>query len=205
MKIYVARILFPVRVLGPGDRIGLWLAGCGHKCRGCSNPELWDQKEEWKMDTSNLIHLIRKIAASRLVDGFTITGGDPFDQPEALRELLCGLKDVSEDILVYTGYRFADIRDKHRDVLENVSVLIDGPYIEERNHGQRLRGSDNQRIIYLKPDVKQTYLKYLRSKHADIQNFSMGDSVISVGIHLPGFHDALEEKAKEKGLIKNEQ
>ena len=48
MMIYVARILYPVKVLGPGNRVGIWLAGCDHKCLGCSNPELWEQKDEEK-------------------------------------------------------------------------------------------------------------------------------------------------------------
>lgn len=39
---YIARILYPVKVLGPGERIGIWMDGCEHGCIGCSNPELWD-------------------------------------------------------------------------------------------------------------------------------------------------------------------
>ena len=42
---YVARILYPVKVLGPGNRIGIWVSGCNHRCKGCSNPELWKQEE----------------------------------------------------------------------------------------------------------------------------------------------------------------
>lgn len=35
---YVAGILYPVEVLGPGKRIGIWFSGCLSKCKGCSNP-----------------------------------------------------------------------------------------------------------------------------------------------------------------------
>lgn len=35
---YVARILYPVEVLGPGKRVGIWFSGCPSKCKGCSNP-----------------------------------------------------------------------------------------------------------------------------------------------------------------------
>ncbi len=204
MRVYVARILFPIKVLGPGDRLGIWFAGCNHKCKGCSNPELWVQKKEWKMEISDLLRIIKIISGTRRIDGFTITGGDPFEQPEALNELLCGLKEIADDILVYTGYRYSQIKDRYSEVLKKISVLIDGPYIEERNRGKRLKGSDNQRIIYLDSDIRKKYLAYLKGKHADIQNFSTGDSVISVGIHLPGYSDDLDRKAKEKGLLKNE-
>lgn len=39
---YIARILYPVEVLGPGKRIGIWFCGCPRRCEGCSNPELWE-------------------------------------------------------------------------------------------------------------------------------------------------------------------
>ena len=49
----VARILFPVQVLGPGNRIGIWLCGCNRACKGCSNPELWIQRDEFEIDGVN--------------------------------------------------------------------------------------------------------------------------------------------------------
>ena len=85
---YVARILYPVRVLGPGERIGIWFEGCCHHCEGCSNPELWQQRPEHRVEPGVLEHMLRKIAAEHPVDGFTLTGGDPFYQPEALEALL---------------------------------------------------------------------------------------------------------------------
>lgn len=46
---YVARILYPVMVLGPGKRIGIWFVGCRHQCKGCSNPELWETAEKYQI------------------------------------------------------------------------------------------------------------------------------------------------------------
>ena len=203
MMIYVARILYPVKVLGPGNRVGIWLAGCDHKCPGCSNPELWEQKDEWKIDIHVLVRIILDLARVKSVDGITVTGGDPFRQPEALDELLGFLKDITDDILVYTGYDYDYLKKTFPETLKSIGVLIDGLYLKDRNKGQRLVGSDNQRIIYLKECLRGKYEEFLSGNHPDIQNFSEGNSIVSVGIHLPGYNEEIKRKAKEKGLIDN--
>ena len=84
---YIARILYPVKVLGPGNRIGIWFDGCEHHCNNCSNPELWDFNDKYKVNKQQIIRMIRQITDDYHVDGFTLTGGDPFYQPDALQEL----------------------------------------------------------------------------------------------------------------------
>ena len=197
---YISRILYPVEVLGPGKRIGIWLSGCIHHCPGCSNPELWEQKEENQTSLDTVMELINLICSEKDVDGFTITGGDPFYQPDVLRELLPRLVEISADILVYTGYSYEELP---RDILRYIAVLIDGKYIEERNHGELLRGSDNQRIMVLKCEYKTAYQKYLQAVRSDIQNFPVRNGVISVGIHLPKYEENLKRAAIEKGLEEN--
>ena len=57
----------------------------------------------------------------------------------------------TKDIWLYTGYVYEDLNDLQRKVLENVDVLIDGPYIQEqRDITLPFRGSKNQRILYMK-------------------------------------------------------
>ena len=109
---YIARILYPVRVLGPGDRIGIWFAGCEHHCKGCSNPELWEERTEYMTSAAVIKQLVTRVSAENPVDGFTLTGGDPFFQLEALKELLPILLEFSQDILVYTGYLYEDLKEK---------------------------------------------------------------------------------------------
>ena len=100
---YVARILYPVNVLGPGKRIGIWFNGCNHHCPGCSNPELWEPQERYKTTLQTLMRLVKHICNNQAVDGFTLTGGDPFAQADALQQLLPELSKFSNDMLVYTG------------------------------------------------------------------------------------------------------
>ncbi len=196
----VARILFPISVLGPGDRIGIWFAGCEHHCPGCSNPELWEQNPRYQTDLSSVMKLIRLISAQSTVDGITITGGDPFFQPDALRELLPELKKIVKDILVYTGYSYDQLKFQYEDILCNISVLIDGKYVEDQNNGSLLRGSDNQNILILDEAVRPLYEEYMTTQINRIQNFSTNDGIISVGIHRPQYEEKLLEISKEKGL-----
>lgn len=198
---YISHILFPVKVLGPGNRIGIWMSGCIHHCPGCSNPELWQQDEKNKTDLDSVMEMINLIASQNKVDGFTITGGDPFYQPEALRTLIQAIRPLSADILVYTGYQYDELPE---DITSQVAVIIDGKYEASKNSGEMLRGSSNQRII-IKKEFQELYGEYMRRSESRIQNFTTKDGIISVGIHLPGYEKCLREAATEKGLeeIKN--
>lgn len=181
---YIARILYPVEVLGPGKRIGIWLCGCSHGCKGCSNPELWQVKDKYKISIDSVLKLIHQISDVNQVDGFTITGGDPMEQSEELQNLFKMLKSISDDILVYTGFEIEELTEKQ---LENISVLIDGKYVEELNDNSLLRGSSNQRIHILEENQRIKYEKYLKAEANKIQNFNTSDGVVSVGIHKPDF------------------
>lgn len=187
----VARILYPVEVLGPGKRLGIWVCGCRRGCKGCSNPELWVQKPEYEVTVEDLMSLVRRISDSHKVDGFTISGGEPMDQPEGLSQLITQLSAYSKDILIYTGYRIDELK-KREDpatniILSRAAVLIDGEYREEENIDVLLRGSSNQRIHILIPEMAEGYEKYLASAHNQIQNFTTLNGVVSVGIHRKGF------------------
>lgn len=189
---YIARILYPVEVLGPGKRIGIWFSGCNHKCKGCSNPELWQQQEKYKISINDVLALIHQISDTNPVDGFTITGGDPMEQSDELMILLDRLKSICDDILVYTGFEIEELSEKQ---LKNISVLIDGQYIEKLNDNSLLRGSSNQRIHILEKNQVSKYEIYLNKEANKIQNFTTNDGIVSVGIHKPDF--MMEEKTDE--------
>ena len=189
----VARILYPVRVLGPGERVGLWLSGCNRGCKGCSNPELWQRKPEFEISTDNLLRLIHKISDAHPVDGFTVSGGEPFDQAQDLSELVKEISVISDDILIYSGYKIEELRNRNDTsteyILNNAAVLIDGAYIEELNDNSFLRGSSNQKIHILNCEYSALYQKYLSETHNQIQNFTTADGIVSVGIHKKDFND----------------
>jgi anaerobic ribonucleoside-triphosphate reductase activating protein len=187
----IARILYPVETLGPGKRVSIWLCGCSRACKGCSNPELWRKKREYEISVNNILMLIDKISGENQIDGFTITGGEPFEQNGELASLLCGLRLIHDDILVYTGYTLDELKmlkcEAADRVLALTAVLIDGAYIEERNDHSPLAGSDNQVIHVLNTAYKVKYAEYLKGNRNPIQNFTTMDGVVSVGIHSRNF------------------
>ena len=146
------------------------------------------------------MYLISRICQTNSVDGFTLTGGDPFAQPEALRQLLPALKQISGDILVYTGFSYAQVQMKYPEITAQIGVLIDGEYIQERNFGLPLRGSDNQNIIVLDAELHEKYCRYLADAQNEVQNFTALDGIISVGIHRPGYEAELDTLLRGKGL-----
>lgn len=194
---YVARVLYPVEVLGPGKRVGIWFCGCPRRCKGCSNPELWEFQDRYKTTPQQIYELVLQIARKHPIDGFTITGGDPMYQAESLRALTTLLRNISEDILVYTGYDRSELA---AEKLSGIAVLIDGEYIESRNTNCILRGSDNQSIYILNDGFRKRYEDYLVSAENQIQNFMTSDGVVSVGIHKPNFMTDLNKAMIKKGL-----
>ncbi|MFA5658242.1 MAG: 4Fe-4S single cluster domain-containing protein [Oscillospiraceae bacterium] len=202
---YLARILYPVTVLGPGRRVGIWFCGCPHRCDGCSNPELWELDERHRISLSQAVGLIEKICAENSVDGFTITGGEPFYQASELSGLVAKIGEISQDIIVYSGYTISQLRDMNSPdveaVLNSISVLIDGKYIKEQNTNVLIRGSENQVLHVLNQDFRAAYEEFSATEENKIQNFFSGSAVVSVGIHKSDFAEEFPKKTAEKGLI----
>lgn len=202
----IARVLYPVQVLGPGNRVGIWMCGCTRHCPSCSNPELWERKPRYEISVGDLLHALERILENRRIDGFVISGGEPFEQSRELAELLAALTERSDDILVYTGYTYEELKGLGDEAVEaclrHISVLIDGAYLREQNRGALLRGSENQRIRFLDPVVIPRYQAYFQSTdRSRVQNFPTKDGVISVGIHREDFRRRVGEEAEKRGVL----
>lgn len=199
---YIARVLFPVKVLGPGNRVGIWVAGCSHECKGCSNPELWKRDKKYLITKNKFCEIILSISNRFKVDGFTLTGGDPFFNASDLNDILEVITTVSEDVLVYTGYSYSGLLSKteYKQCLDRIAVLIDSPYVESLNNNSFLRGSSNQKIIILKEEYKDKYERYLKEGKNEIQNFMTSNGFISVGIHSKNYENQLDKKLRQKHL-----
>lgn len=184
---YVERILCPIVTLGPGNRLVIWTKGCSKKCLGCISPEMSVIGSAKSFEVEQIYYIVKNIFDTEGFEGITISGGDPFEQLEELLELVERFKELVDDILVYTGYVWESFRKTLDECTLNriersISVLIDGPYIQEKNISElALRGSDNQNIIFFdksKIDIYDEYMKHGRQ----LQNIYLDSKLLTVGI-----------------------
>lgn len=179
----IKRVCYPVKVLGPGKRVGIWVTGCSFNCFGCTSPELQDYKAGNEIKPEKLVEEISKIPNQ--IDGFTISGGEPFDQPEELCKLVELLNDkYSKDIIIYSGYTLEELKNKNsrfiNEVLNSIAVLIDGKYVDSLNDDIGLRGSSNQTINIFYDNDKYEYMKTCKR---ELQTFDyLKNASIVIGI-----------------------
>ncbi len=139
---------FPVTTLGYGHRIGIWTQGCSIRCPGCISRDTWESESSSEIQIGALLLAIGPWLG--LADGITISGGEPFDQPEALAALLKLLRGgFAGDILVYSGFPHERLFARHSETIKLVDVLITEPFDSSAGQTLTLRGSDNQRIFLL--------------------------------------------------------
>ena len=152
---------------GPGFRTSIYCAGCNHRCPGCHNPQSWAFDGGRETSTAELMRVIEADPYANV----TFSGGDPMYQAAAFAELAHAIhNNTRKDIWCFTGFTYESlIHDDQRELLANIDVLVDGPFIQRLADPDLLfRGSSNQRIIDVpatlysgevvlwKPDVKPT-------------------------------------------------
>jgi len=146
---------------GEGLRLVVFAQGCSHHCPGCHNPSALPFEGGYLADNEAILEKIRK---NPLLDGITFSGGDPFFQVEPFASLAVAVRknviayNPDFTIMAYTGYTleelFSDIR-RYLPLLEQIDILVDGPYVASSKSLDLLfMGSLNQRIL----DVKKSLL-----------------------------------------------
>ena len=213
MKIAISKAHFPVTVLGPGRRIGIWVQGCSIHCKGCVSQDTWETDPARETAVPRLLAWCRKVSGGAF-DGITISGGEPFDQPKALGVLLDGLIRWREDavgtggadfdILCYSGYPLTTLQKRHATLLDKLDAIIPEPFVETLPLDRLWRGSSNQALVPLSARGRARYAPYVDAP-ADtfgkrIQAGIDGQRIWFVGIPARGDMAALEAKCAERGI-----
>lgn len=149
MKIRLHAIEPASRANGPGLRAVVWLQGCTLGCPGCFNPATHDPQGGFDHDTEQLANEL--LSQQDGIEGVSFSGGEPFQQPDALLDLLGRLSATKLSRLVFTGYAIDEIRGFRLGpaILEHVDVVIAGRYVASQRTAHGLLGSSNQQIHLL--------------------------------------------------------
>ncbi|MEA4888082.1 MAG: anaerobic ribonucleoside-triphosphate reductase activating protein [Clostridiaceae bacterium] len=144
---------------GPGIRYAVFTQGCPHQCPSCHNPDSHDFTAGKLVDTEELL---TDILANPLLDGLTLSGGEPFMQPEECAWLAAGARRAGLNVIVFSGYTWEELlenaatRRGWTNLLQETDILIDGRYEKaKRSLNLRFRGSSNQRAVDVQESLRQ--------------------------------------------------
>jgi anaerobic ribonucleoside-triphosphate reductase activating protein len=164
-------------------------------------PESWDTAGGSTIDP---IALAEECLAADEVEGITVSGGEPFDQPEAVAALLYLIKQHGRNTWVYTGYTIEALIARNEPAVDNLlsccDVLVDGPFQEENGNILRFRGSANQRIIRLTNAISAERINSGGKARVDM-TIDSNDRLVIVGIPPRGFMKTFRDKMGERGLV----
>ncbi|MDR2365609.1 MAG: radical SAM protein [Zoogloeaceae bacterium] len=199
---------YPVTVLGHGRRIGVWFQGCRIRCKGCVSQDTWDETAGAWVRVADMLTWCRQ-KGKEGVDGVTISGGEPFDQPQALNALLDGIhrwrrrENLALDVFCYSGYPFSTLQARHGALLKKLDALAPEPYVDALPEGGCWRGSANQPLLPLSPLGKARYgdpAKWPSVNEKRLQVSVEGGRVWMIGIPARGDMAALEDLCARRGL-----
>lgn len=209
-KLRLAHVHYPVTALGPGLRIGVWFQGCRVHCRGCMAKDTWDIDGGQTVDLADLIDLFQSFPAPE-VTGITVSGGEPFNQPEALRALATWLRESycrpDQDILLYSGYGKEMLVRTHPETISMIDALISEPFVERlaTHPSLRWRGSSNQILTIFSGLGRLRYQSEVEApSHGDLQVGVDEDCVSIIGVPRPGDLQRLEDALAERGITLEE-
>lgn len=136
---------------GPGVRFTVFAQGCALQCAGCQNPSSWDPCAGRSVPVGELT---TQMDDAVLATGLTLSGGEASQQPAACAELAAHAHRIGWDVWCWSGHTVeALLRRARREadlagMLEQVDVLVDGPFVlRRRSLTVPWRGSSNQRLI----------------------------------------------------------
>lgn len=144
---------------GIGVRTTLFVSGCRHACPGCFNEVAWDFDAGQPFTHEVEDQIIASLQVP-YVNGLSVLGGEPLE-PQNQAAIAPFLKRVrteapDKDVWLWTGFTWEQVMGNGSRVrtacidgiLDNVDVLVDGPFVEAlKDMTLRFRGSSNQRII----------------------------------------------------------
>ncbi len=165
---------YPVTVLGPGKRAGVWVQGCSLRCPGCISVHSWDFNGGERIYFDELFGKLKEFNTNKI----TISGGEPFEQKYFL-EFLQTLKEFGfNDVFVYSGFEWDYIEQNFKKHLQYIDALVCGRFIQGDESPYLYKGSNNQEMIILSRLFYKEYDAYRKLKKNKrlqrVKNFIIG-------------------------------
>lgn len=160
----VSRVLHGTSSEGPGLRTAIWFQGCSIRCKGCINPHLFSPRGGTQISVAEIV----EDAVLASVEGLTLIGGEPFDQPGSGYALAKAARDAGLGVIAFSGYEYEVLRARDKftqSFLGSIDLLVDGPYQDWNPDTERaLVGSGNQRFIHLTDRYKNYRPELVRNR-----------------------------------------
>lgn len=206
MDVRIARVHYPLTTLGPGRRVGIWFQGCSLGCAGCMSRDTWSATGGHAADIAELCEVVVSARDDAGLTGVTISGGEPFEQPEALQSLCRQIRDEwpAVDILVYSGFSLTRLQRDHPGVLAAVDALISEPFVLGRPTELPWRGSSNQQLTTFTPRAQKVYGRSIPADAARLQVAVDEQGVWIAGIPRRGDLARMRTAVEGKGLVLEE-
>jgi anaerobic ribonucleoside-triphosphate reductase activating protein len=116
-------------------------------CPGCFNPQSHPFSGGEAVPVDELFRRVVNLGPE--IEGVTLSGGEPFQQREAVAELLARLRrETKLSVIVFTGFTWNEVQamPNSAGLLACVDVLIAGRYAAAERVARGLRGSANKTI-----------------------------------------------------------
>lgn len=203
----VAAICPSTRSLGPGTRSVVWVQGCFFRCPGCIAPGWIPIQPARNVPVDEIVD---ELLADPAVTGLTFSGGEPMLQAAGLARLAHAARQQRDlNIICFSGFTLAHLKrfppgPGVADLLDQIDVLIDGPYIEQLNDNRGLRGSTNQQIHFFTDRLIEHDLESY-PRRAEIRLTEGEAMLVGVPPHRLGeaFHQAIDRAAGQKRRLLN--
>lgn len=203
MNVRINKAHYPVTTLGPGKRVALWFQGCTLACIGCLSRDTWAPDPGMMLPLSGLLAWIADLDGP--IDGVTISGGEPFQQPVALHALLGALdtwrreRERPVDLMAYSGYSLKHLQRHHGDILERIDAVIPEPFRRAEPSSDPWLGSANQRIVALSALGRSRYVGAARPPRS-MQVHIDGKRIWYVGVPRVGDIERIDAELRSHGV-----
>ncbi len=203
MNVRINKAHYPVTTLGHGTRVGIWFQGCTLACPGCLSRDTWDADLGTSLPLADLLSWIANLDG--VIDGVTISGGEPFQQPAALAALLESLdawrggRERAVDLLAYSGFPLATLRRRHASVLDRLDAVIPEPFHLAEPSAHAWLGSANQRIVPMSALGRSRY-KGAPPPPRGMQVHVDGTRIWYVGVPRTGDIERIDAALRNRGI-----